>query len=436
MAALEGAEYITRQAREAGCKLIALWFTDVAGRLKSVAVTAEQLESAVTDGVIFDGGTIVGRARHEETDVLLMPDPETFAVLPWRSRDDSPVARMFCDLVRTDGGPFDHDSRGVLKRTLGDARELGYTVYVGAEVEYYYFKDERLPPTPVDSATYFDSTPSNDTIQLRRDTIFALEQLGVAVDATHHEVGPGQYEIRLQYADALAMADAVMTTRTVVKRLAQLHGVVASFMPKPLADQEGSGLHLTLGLTEDGRDAFHDPADAQGLSPTARGFLAGMLARAAESCIVGGQWVNSYKRLVAGTEAPTACTWARTNWCDLVRVPSMAGRDGLGFEYRGPDSACNPYLTTAVVLAAGLQGIRSGATPPPLRQPDAPPAADAEHLPTSLAEAVTKAEGSQFLERALGSRLAQTLVGNARAEWDAYHREVGAWELRRYLTSL
>ncbi len=436
MSEARGHEYVLRQVREARVKLIALWFSDVMGRLKSVAITDEQLEQALQDGVPFDGGTMLGRARSEETDLLLLPDPKTFAILPWRAEEPR-VARMFCDLVQTDGRPCDHDPRSVLKRALSAARGQGYTFYVGCEVEHYYFKSPTLPLAPVDRGGYFDVTPSDEWTDLRRDTVLALEQLGIAVESTHHEVGPGQYEVRLQYSDALSMADALMTHRLVVKQMAHAYGMAASFMPKPLADENGSGLHLHLSLVEEGEDAFGGGADPSELSPVARAFVAGLLEHAPGVALVTNPWVNSYKRLVPGFEAPTRCTWARsatTTWSDLVRVPTTTGSGGRWVEFRAPDPACNPYLALATVLAAGLDGVRRGVEPPAPRSGRGE--VDAPGLPRSLDEAATRAERSTLLREVLGAPLTATLVENARLEWRAYHAHVTQWELDRYFPSL
>ena len=434
----KGHEYVARQVREAGVRLISLWFADVAGRLKSVAIPDEQLESALTDGIVFDGSTIAGRARREETDVLLIPDPDTFAILPWRANDESRVGRMFCDLVRGDGSPFDHDSRGVLKRALERARAAGYTVYIGAELEYYYFAVNTLPLEPIDSASYFDATPAHRAMQLRRDTVFGLEQIGVAVESTHHEVGPGQYELKLQYTDALAMADAVVTSRLCARRIAELHGMIASFMPKPLGQSEGSGLHLTLSLVHNDQDAFFNPADPLHLSDVAKSFIAGLLAQARPNCVVTNQWVNSYKRLISGSEAPSMCSWACTNWSDLIRVPSLPTREGglLGIEYRAPDPACNPYLAFAALLEAGLDGVTQQRVPPPMREGVDRSGFNAPPLPQSLWEAATAAAESSLLRKTMGERLVETLVENAHKEWAAYHGHVSQWELERYFPTL
>jgi glutamine synthetase len=432
---VRGSDYVMRRVREGGVKFIGLWFSDVAGRLKSVSITDQQVETALTDGIAFDGGTMMGLARHEETDLLLLPDPETFAILPWRS-GDATVARMFCALVGANRQPCDHDPRNVLKAALARAQALGYTHYVACEVENYYFRGNGLPLAVTDRGTYFDVTPGHDVIGVRRDTVIALEQLGIAVESTHHEVGPGQYEIKLSYSDALSMADGLMTYRLCVKQLAQPTGLVASFMPKPLADANGSGLHLSLSLSQGGQPAFSDPTDPLGLSETAKQFAAGLLAHAPALTLVTNQWVNSYKRLVPGFEAPTACTWARANWDDLIRVPApQATPEGATYlEYRAPDPACNPYLAFAVLLAAGLDGIERKLQPPPLRGRGEPQ--DAPPLPSTLAEAIAAAESSELLRAALGPALMGSLLENARLEWRSYHAQVSQWELDRYFPTL
>lgn len=432
----DSAEYVLRQVRDSGVKFIGLWFADLAGRLKSVSITAEQLESALADGIPVDGGTLFGAVRRRETDLLLVADPSTFAILPWRA--DSHVARMFCDLVAADGAWWPHDPRGVLKRMLGRAAEEGYSFYVGCEVENYYFADGPQPLVLPDAGGYFDATPSDAIIDMRRETVLAMEQLGVAVESTHHEVGPGQFEVKLQYTDPLSMADGLMTYRQAARQLAMRRGLIASFMPKPLQDHHGSGLHVTISVLDGGQDAFTDRADPDGLSPLARSFVAGLLEHAPALSLVTNRSVNSYKRLAPGFEAPSACTWARRNWDDLVRVPTTsAEHEGTGFiEYRAPDAACNPYLAFAALLAAGLDGVRRQATPPPLRDEDTPAAGAGPPLPRTLAEAVTRAAASELLPEALGGPLVETLLTLAQGEWEAYHGHVSAWEIARYYPDL
>lgn len=430
-------DYVLRQVRESGVKFVGLWFTDVVGRLKSVAIPGEQMESALTDGVAFDGGTMVSVVRNVETDLLLRPDPETFTVLPNRA-DDIRIGRMFCDLVTTEGEPCDHDPRSVLKQALGRAAQEGYTFYVGCEVEHYYFKNNPHHPETLDDGGYFDVTASDSLASLRRRTVNMLEQLGIAVESTHHEVGPSQYEVKLKYTDALTMADSLMSYRLVTRQEAERGGLMASFMPKPLQGENGNGLHLTLSLHHNGDDVLADPQTESGLSRQAHAFIAGLLHHAPGYTLVTNPCVNSYKRLVKGYEAPTQCTWARSNWGDLVRVPSAFALTGgtAYLELRSPDPSCNPYLAFAAVLEAGLSGIRSEMKPPAMRPPEIAPSELGPKLPKTLAEAVNQARESEILVDALGPRLVETLLEVADVEWEKYHNHVGRWELERYLRSL
>ena len=444
MTASQGTEYVLKRASEAGVGFIGLWFTDAAGRHKTVDITLAQLEAALADGVAFDGGSMVGAARAEERDFRLLPDPETFAVLPWRR--DLRVGRMFCDLVNDRGEPSHHDGRSILKRTLDTAARAGRRFYAAAELEGYYFRGASLPPVRVDGGSYFDALPADDLIQVRREIVVALEELGIAVEQTHHEVGPGQYEIKLGYANPLALADALVTARYAAKLFARRRGLLASFMPKPLEGQPGSGLHMTLsmGRQEEAAggapasvDAVADDADASGLNLTGRSFLAGLLEHARALTLITNPTVNSYKRLGHGGEAPSRCTWTRSNWADLVRVPSArAEHGGRGtIEYRAPDPSCNPYLALAVLLAAGQDGVSRGLSAPPMRAPGTDAVA-VPSLPETLTAAADLAAGSPFLEAAIGAPLRDTLVEVARREWRAYNAQVSPWELARYFEAL
>ncbi len=430
------AKYILKQVQESGVKLIGLWFSDVAGRLKSVSIADQQLEAALSDGIAFDGGTMVGRVRHEETDLLLRPDSETFAVVPWRR--DGMVARMFCELETADGGPCPHDPRTILKQTLSRAASAGLGFYMSAEVENYYFRADKHPAEAVlDAGTYFDAMPTDRLSSLRMDTVLALEQLGIGVHSTHHEVGPGQYEVVLQYTDPLSLADGILTYRHGAKQLAEQQAIVASFMPKPLVNENGNGMHVRLSVLKDGEDVLADASAAGGLGSFARQFVAGLLDNAPAMTLVTNPWVNSYKRLVPGFEAPTRCTWARHNWDDLIRVPTATtDHEGVAcIEYRAPDPACNPYLAFALLIEAGLDGVRRELTPPPLREPRVE-VVRATQLPETLADAAGLAEGSELMRTALGAELHQTLLDVARAEWGRYHSQVTEWELQRYFRDL
>jgi glutamine synthetase len=404
-------EYVLRTVEERGVRLVRLFFTDVSGFLKSFAITPADLDVAFEEGLEFDGSAIEGYTRVQESDMLLAPDPGTFEMLPLSPGDDAPVARMFCDVQTLAGEPFDGDPRYVLKRNLERARERGYTFFASPEMEYFYFASS-TDPTPLDHAGYFDLTPLDMASRLRKRTILALESLGIPVEYSHHEIAPSQHEIDLRYTDALSMADNVMTFRLVVKEVAQEHGVYATFMPKPTSGVNGSAMHTHVSLfAGDEVNAFADPGDPHGLSKEAKGFIAGLLKHAGEITAVTNQWVNSYKRLVAGYEAPIYICWARNNRSALVRVPiPKKGKEtSTRIEFRSPDPACNPYLAFSVILAAGLKGIEEGYELPPEATnniyemtPDERRKAGIDALPGSLAEAIDKMEASELVREALG----------------------------------
>jgi glutamine synthetase len=440
----ESIAYVLQQARDNDVKFIRLWFTDILGQLKSFAITVEELEGALEEGMTFDGSSIEGFARVDESDMVALPDPATFALLPWRPRELA-VARMFCDIVLPDGTPFDGDPRFVLKRNLERAAALGYTFYVEPELEFFYFKDAETP-VPLDSAGYLDLTPLDAASDLRRETVLTLEQMGIGVEYSHHEGAPSQHEIGLRYTDALTMADAAMTYRLVVKEVALKHGVYATFMPKPLPNENGSGMHTHMSLFRGEHNAFYDPTDPYNLSAVAKGFIAGLLRHAREITLVTNQWVNSYKRLLPGFEAPVYLTWAvRRNWSNLLRVPEVRpGRaDTMRIEYRAPDPACNPYLAFAVMLAAGLEGIEQEYPLPEPVQANVFAMSEEERrargigtLPGSLNEAIAAAENSALLHRALGNHVFESFITNKKIEWETYRRHVTDYELRRYLPIL
>ena len=440
----ESNAYVLQQARDNDVKFVRLWFTDILGQLKSFAITVEELEGALEEGMTFDGSSIEGFARVDESDMVAVPDPATFTVLPWRPRELA-VARMFCHIMLPDGAPFDGGPRFVLKRNLQRAADLGYTFYVEPELEFFYFKDaDKLEP--LDSAGYLDLTPLDAASDLRRDTVLALEQMGIGVEYSHHEGAPSQHEIGLRYTDALTMADAAMTYRLVVKEVALKHGVYATFMPKPLAGQNGSGMHTHMSLFRGERNAFYDAADPNRLSAIARGFIAGLLRHAGEITLITNQWVNSYKRLQPGFEAPVYLTWAaRRNWSNLIRVPEVRpGRqDTMRVEYRAPDPACNPYLAFAVMLAAGLEGIEKEYQLPAPVAANVFTMSEEERrargigtLPGSLNEAIAAAEGSALLRRALGDHVFESFITNKQIEWDSFRKHITDYELKRYLPIL
>jgi glutamine synthetase len=424
------AQYVLRTVEERGVRFVQLWFTDVLGRHKAFHVTPAELEDALDLGMTFDGSSIDGFSRTNESDVLARPDLTTFQLLPWYAEGEG-VARVICDIVNIDGSPFEGCPRQQLRRVLGEAREQGYTFFVAPEIEYFYFEDlSGRELRPVDQGSYFDLLPDDVASRLRRQTVLTLEEMGIGVEHAQHEDAPGQQEIDLRYTDALTMADTVMTVRHVVKELARQSGVYASFMPKPMAHVQGSGMHTHLSLWRDDRNAFIGEGP-YGLSDVATRFVAGLVRHAPEITAVTNQWINSYKRLAPGFEAPVGAEWARFNTAALVRVPSVKpGRlDSTRVEYRAPDPAANPYLAFAVILAAGLRGVSGGYELPS-------EGASTARLPQSLAEAVDLMEQSSLLAETLGPHQVEWFLRNKRSEWDEYRGQVTPFELERYLPLL
>jgi glutamine synthetase len=433
------------KAKEHDVKFVRLWFTDILGFLKSFAITIEELELSLMEGQGFDGSSIQGFARIDESDMIAMPDPNTFAVLPWRPREGGAVARMFCDILEPDGRPYVGDPRYVLKRALQRAGEMGFTYYVGPELEYFYFRDASTSPQTLDQGGYFDLTPLDVASDLRRQTVLTLEEMGIGVEYSHHEVAPSQHEIDLRYTDALTMADNAMTYRLVVKEVALKHNVHATFMPKPLFGQNGSGMHTHQSLFRGEKNAFFDPSAEGHLSQTALQFIAGLLHHAREITLVTNQWVNSFKRLVPGYEAPIYLSWARRNRSDLIRVPVYKpGKEkATRIEYRAPDPACNPYLAFAAMLMAGLEGIEKGyQCPPPVEQnvyemnEEERAGLGIGQLPGDLWEAIEVAENSDLVRRALGDHVFEKFIENKKIEWHNYRSQVTEYELERYLPVL
>jgi glutamine synthetase len=361
----ESKEYVLKMAKENDVRFIRLWFTDILGVLKSFAISVDELEGALEEGMGFDGSSIEGFARIDESDMVAKPDPDTFQILPWRPLEHNAVARMFCDILKPGGEPFEGDPRYVLKRNLKKAADLGFTFYVGPELEFFYFKDSKSTET-LDSGGYFDMTTLDAATDLRRNTVITLEKMGIGIEYSHHEVAPSQHEIDMRYTDALTMADNVMTYRLVVKQIAMNQGVYATFMPKPVFGINGSGMHVHQSLFKGDRNAFFDPKGKYFLSKLARSYVAGLLKYAPEITAVNNQWINSYKRLVPGYEAPVYLSWAKRNRSDMIRVPEYRpGKEkATRIELRSPDPACNPYLCFSVMLAAGLKGIEDGLEPP------------------------------------------------------------------------
>lgn len=427
-------DFILKTVQERRIKFVRLWFTDILGMLKSAAVVADELEEILDRGLTFDGGAIEGFSREEESDMIAMPDPTTLTVLPGAGDADHQVARMFCDILLPGGAPAPTDPRGVLRRQIKAAAAAGFTFYVGPEIEFFYFHHtEPGAPSvqPLDNGGYFDLTPLDLASPLRRKTALYLEEMEIGVDSSHHESAPSQHEIDLRYTDALSMADAVMTFRLLVREIAVENGLLATFMPKPRAGQNGSGMHINMSLFRGGNNAFHDPALPTTLSDTAGHFVAGLLRHARELTVFTNQWVNSYKRLVPGFEAPTRVTWALRNQADLVRIPAFKpGRENnRRVEYRSPDAACNPYLVFALLLAAGLRGIAEQLPLPSEHGSDEP----CEVLPADLHEAIKAARGSTLAREVLGDILFEKFLDNKQLEWENYRSQVHQWELDRYL---
>jgi glutamine synthetase len=439
-------DYVLRSVEERGVRLVRLWFTDVLGTLKSLAISPAELENALSDGMSFDGSSIDGFSRVQESDVLAMPDPDTFELLPWGD-PKAPEARIFCDIHHLDGTPFEGDPRQVLRRHVQAAHDKGLTFYVAPDVEFFYFKPlvDGALPEPIDHGGYFDLTTNDVTGELRKRTIRTLENMGIPVEYSFHEDAPGQQEIDLRHTDALTMADSMMTFRLVVREVAARDNVHATFMPKPLEGVQGSGMHVHLSLFRGDENAFHDGDDPYGLSDVAKSFMAGLLRHAAEITAVTNQTINSYKRLVPGFEAPVHVSWARNNRSGLIRVPIPKRGNPLAtrIEYRSADPACNPYLAFSLMLAAGMRGVDEGY--------ELPDEADAnlfeigdevleklgvKQIPQSLAEALAAMERSTLVQEALGEHIFEWFLRNKRSEWRGYKTHVSAFERDRYLSAL
>ncbi len=434
---------IMKKIEENDIKFVKLWFTDILGFLKSFSVPKEEMEKAFAEGIGFDGSSIEGFVRIDESDMVAIPDPSTFAILPWRPKEKG-VARVFCDIVTPDGKPFEGDPRYVLKRNLEKAKQKGYTYYTGPELEYFYFKDSKGTET-LDKGGYFDLIPRDEALDLRRETVLFCETLGIRIEYSHHEVAPSQHEIDMRYEEALKMADNVMTYRLVVKEVAYRQGVYATFMPKPLFGENGSGMHTHMSLFKGERNAFFDPKGQYHLSDTARYFIGGLLKYAAELTSVTCQWVNSYKRLVPGYEAPVYLSWAQRNRSDLIRVPMYkpGKEEATRIEYRSPDPACNPYLAFSVMLAAGLAGIEQKIQPPDPVEDNVYKMSEQDRLkrgikqlPGSLMEAIQVTEKSELVRQALGEHVFQHFIENKKVEWDHYRTQITSYELEKYLPVL
>lgn len=439
-------EFVLRTVEERDIHFVQFWFTDVLGNLKSFAATPGELEDSMVEGLGFDGSSVDGFATREESDCVAIPDASTFQVLPWRPQHQG-AARMFCDVRTPDGASFAGDPRAVLARVCDKAADMGYVLNVAPAIEHFYFRDASSNE-PLDCGSYFDLMPLDSGNDLRRETVLMLERMGIPVEYSHHETAPSQHEIDLRYSDAFSMADAIMTYRLVVKQVAQANGCYATFMPKPIEGVDGSGMHLHLSLFDlDGNNLFHDEEDETGcqLSTCAKQFLAGLLKYAPEYTLVTNQYVNSYKRFVAGFDAPVFVTWAQSNRSALVRVPHFKPGKPLSsrLDLRSPDPACNPYLAFAAVFGAGLAGIEEGLELPAEQQgnpylmtPEELRANGYRRLPTDLGCAIREFEGSTLMREVLGDHIFEYIVRAKKAEWRDYSSHVGAWEMKRYLPTL
>jgi glutamine synthetase len=440
----EARRTVLRRIEEEGVEFALLWFTDIEGHLKSFAITPSEIEDALDDGMGFDGSSISGFNAIEESDMVAIPDPDTFQLMPWKP-GETKVARMICDVVTPDGQPYEGDPRYVLRRALERMRSLGFDHFnVGPELEYFLFKDQAGTET-LDEGGYFAMTSLDAATELRQETIHALESMGIPVEYAHHEVGPSQHEIDIRFANALEMADHTVTYRLIVKEIAAKNGVYATFMPKPLFGENGSGMHTHQSLFTDGRNAFFDADDRWHLSEAGKAFIAGQLRHAREIAAVFAQWVNSYKRLVPGFEAPVYVAWSQRNRSALIRIPlyKPGSEQATRAEIRCPDPACNPYLTFAALLHAGLEGIERGyELPEPMETNLYHLTAEQRRergiisLPETLGEAIDELAGSELARKALGPHIFDRYVELKRKEWDEYRVQLTRWEMERYLAVL
>jgi glutamine synthetase len=435
---------VVERVKDEGVDFVLLWFTDIVGQLKSFAIVIDELEGALDDGMGFDGSSITGFNPIEESDMVAIPDPATFQVLPWRTGEHK-LARMICDVVSPDGAPYEGDPRYVLKRALERMRSMGFDAFnVGPELEYFYFKSDEGTEL-LDHGGYFDLATLDVASEWRKETIKALESMGIPVEYAHHEVAPSQHEIDMRFSEALAMADHTVTYRLIVKEIATKYGIYATFMPKPLFGQNGSGMHTHQSLFTNGGNAFYDSDDEFHLTDTAKHFIAGQLHHAREICAIFAQWVNSYKRLVPGYEAPVYVAWSQRNRSALIRIPLYhPGKErATRAEIRCPDPACNPYLTFAALLQAGLEGIERGYELPPPMDENLFELTHEERrergiisLPESLGEAIDELAQSDLCRRVLGPHIFERYVALKEREWDDYRVQVTPWELERYLSTL
>lgn len=434
---------LMRFVKEQDVRIIHLWFTDILGMLKSFAITPYQLEEALDEGLGFDGSSVEGFARIYESDLIAVPDVSTFQVLPWKI-DGQTAGRVICNILNPDRTPYDGDPRWVLHRALDRATSEGYRFFVGPELEYFYLASA-TDPEPIDRAGYFDFIPDDIGNEIRQRTIQALHDMDIAVEVGHHEVAPSQHEIDLRYDEGLRMADKTMTYRLVVKEIARQHGVYATFMPKPIFGINGSGMHVHQSLFKGTKNAFHDPADKYHLSEIAKHYIAGLMRHAPEIAAVTNQWVNSYKRLVPGYEAPVYVSWARRNRSAMIRVPMYKpGKEtATRIEFRSPDPACNPYLAFSVMLGAGMDGIeKKMELQDPIEEDiyEMNPAERRAHgitdLPGNLYAAILETEKSKLVREVLGDHIFNKFIDNKKIEWDTYRTHVSQFEIDRYLAKL
>jgi glutamine synthetase len=435
---------VVKQIEKEGVQSVLFWFTDIEGHLKSFAITPGEIAAALDDGMGFDGSSITGFNAIEESDMVAIPDPTTFRVMPTRP-GETKVGRMICDVVTPDGKPYDGDPRHVLRRALQRMESMGFDTFnIGPELEYFLFKSPDAVE-PLDEGGYFAMTTQDAATEIRNETIFALEQMGIPIEYHHHEVGPSQHEIDMRFSAALEMADHTLTYRLIVKEIAAKNGVYATFMPKPIFGENGSGMHTHQSLFKDGRNQFFDESDDWNLSAVGKAFIAGQLKHARELSLVFAQWVNSYKRLVPGYEAPVYVAWSRRNRSALIRIPlyKPGAEQATRAELRCPDPACNPYLTFAALLHAGLEGIEKGyELPPPMEKnlyhltPEERKEQGIVSLPETLGEAVDEFSGSELMRRALGDHVFDNFVKLKRKEWDEYRVQLTDWEMQRYLKAL
>ena len=438
-------EEVLKTIKEQDVKFIKLWFTDILGQVKSFTITDGELEAALSNGMGFDGSSITGYQDIEESDMVALPDPSTFQIVPWGPQERKRDARMICDILTPERNPYEGDPRYVLKRALERMKKMGFDhYYVGPELEYFYFKNDQGTEI-LDKGGYFDLTTLDVAGDLRRDTILSLEAMGIPIEYSHHEVGPSQHEIDMRYQDALDMADGVITYRVVVKEIAQKHGVYATFMPKPLFGEAGSGMHTHQSLFKGDKNAFFSKDDKYHLSDTAKEFIAGQLRHAREMSSIFAQWVNSYKRLVPGYEAPVYIAWSRRNRSALIRVPGYhPGKEkATRAELRCADPACNPYLTFAAMLHAGLEGIEKGYKLPESMEKNLYDLSSKERkelgiesLPDSLGEAILVTEQSELIKRALGNHIFSRFIELKKNEWEDYRIQVTKYELDKFLPIL